>query len=169
MKRVIKVVLVAGIAATLGLMGLMQAAAQEPAVSVMRSFNPSSVPAGGGMVTVTVDITGLYGVGSVVETLPAGFTYVDGSVTPSDITPAEDGRKVSFPLVGESSFSYSVDTSTSSGGHEFSGELTYSIDKTKVAVDGETIVTVQTAQQPTVSVMRSFNPSSVPAGGGMVR
>ena len=117
---------------------------------------------------MTVEITGLYGVGSVVETLPAGFTYVDGSVTPSDITPGEDGRKVSFPLVGESSFSYSVDTSTSSGGHEFSGELTYSIDKTKVAVDGETIVTVQAAQQPTVSVMRSFNPSSVPAGGGMV-
>ena len=169
MKRVIKVVLVAGIVATLGLMGLMPAAAQQPAVSVMRSFNPSSVPAGGGMVTVTVEITGSYGVGSVVETLPAGFTYVDGSVTPSDITPAEDGRKVSFPLLGESSFSYSVDTSTSSDRHGFSGELTYGIDKTKVLVLGETIVTVQAAaQQPAVSVMRSFNPSSVPAGGGMV-
>ena len=60
-----------------------------------RSINPDSVPAGGGEVTVTVRINGAYGgIGSVKETLPAGFTYVDGSVTPSDVTPERDGQEV---------------------------------------------------------------------------
>ena len=50
--------------------------AQQPSVSVTRSINPDSVPAGGGVVTVTIGITGGYGVGSVVEKLPADFSYV---------------------------------------------------------------------------------------------
>ena len=46
MKRSLKVVLVAGIVAALGLMGIMQAAAQS-GVSATRSISPSPVPAGG--------------------------------------------------------------------------------------------------------------------------
>ena len=67
------------------------------------------------MVTVTIDINGNYGIGSVVEKLPPDFTYVPGSVTPSDITVDLDENTVTFPLVGESSFSYEVNTSISSG------------------------------------------------------
>ena len=76
MKRALKLVAVAGIAVGLGLMLLMQAAAQQ-AVTATRSFNPDSVPAGGGEVTVTIDIAGSYGVGSVTETLPTGFRLRD--------------------------------------------------------------------------------------------
>ena len=73
------------------------------------SITPGSVPASGGTVAVTVNIAGGYGIGSVVETLPAGgFEYVSGSVVPSDIMPTESGREVTFPLVGESSFTYDV-------------------------------------------------------------
>ena len=66
--------------------------AQESSVSVTRSINPDSVPAGGGVVTVTIDINGNYGIGSVVEKLPPDFTYVPGSVTPSDITVDDSGQ-----------------------------------------------------------------------------
>ena len=70
--------------------------AQQPSVSVTRSINPDSVPAGGGVVTVTIGINGSYGIGSVVEKLPADFSYVDGSVMPSDITVDVSGQDLTF-------------------------------------------------------------------------
>ena len=75
------------------------------------------MPAGGGEVTVTIDIAGSYGVGSVTETLPTGFSFVEtpGSVTPSDITPTVTDQQVSFALLGETSFSYKVDTAARTG------------------------------------------------------
>ena len=138
-------------------------------VSATRSIRPGSVPASGGTVTVTVNIVGSYGIGSVVETLPPadGFQYVSGSVMPSDITPTESGREVSFPLVGESSFTYDVTVTASPGRHPFSGALTYGVDKT-VAQIGETTVTVEEAAPATVSATRSIRPGSVPASGGTV-
>ena len=90
---------------------LTVAAAQQSGITVARAISPTSVPAAGGEATVTITIAGSYGVGSVVETLPAGFSYVEGSVRPSDLTAAVDGLKVSFPLVGETSFSYKVNAS----------------------------------------------------------
>ena len=144
--------------------------AQESSVTVNRSINPDSVPAGGGVVTVTIRINGTYGIGSVLEKLPSGFTYVSGSVTPSDITPESAGQDLTFSLVGESSFSYRVDTSISSGQHPFpsGSQLTYGIDKDTAPVVGESSVTVEQAQESSVTVNRSINPDSVPAGGGVV-
>ena len=169
MKRALKVALVAGIVAALGLVGLIQATAQQqPGITVTRAINPSSVPAAGGEVTVAVTITGYSGIGSVVETLPAGFSYVDGSVTPSDLTPAVDGRRLTFSLVGETSFSYGVKAPGSAGQHPFEGELIYGLDKTSVTVTGDTSLTVEAAQQPVITVERAINPNSVPAAGGQV-
>ena len=154
----------------LGLASTGLAQAQEPSVTVTRSINPDSVPAGGGVVTVTIRINGGYGVGSVVEKLPLDFTYVEGSVTPSDITLESAGQDLTFSLLGESSFSYDVDTSSSSGEHQFpsGSQLTYGIDKDVATVGGESSVTVEEAQEPSVTVTRSINPDSVPAGGGEV-
>ena len=144
--------------------------AQQSGVIVTRSINPDSVPAGGGVVTVTIGINGSYGIGSVVEKLPADFSYVSGSVMPSDITVDVSGQDLTFPLVGESSFSYRVNTSTSSGQHRFpsGSQLTYGVDRDTATVGGESSVTVEQAQQPSVSVTRSINPDSVSAGGGVV-
>ena len=144
--------------------------AQQPSVSVTRAISPDSVPAGGGEVTVTIRINGAYGIGSVVEKLPADFSYVPGSVTPSDITTEIAGQNVTFSLVGESSFSYRVNTSSSSGDHRFpsGSQLTYGVDKDTAPVVGESSVTVEQAQQPSVSVTRAISPDSVPAGGGVV-
>ena len=164
-KKTLLVVLLCVIAIGLASTGLAQASSH---VSVTRSISPSSVPAGGGEVTVEVEISGEYGIGSVEETLPAGFTYVDGSVMPSDITPERDGQKWSFPLVGETSFTYTVDTSSTAGPHRFSGTLTYGVGKTPVPVGCTSSVEVQQAQEPSVTVARSIQPDSVPAGGGVV-
>ena len=170
MKRELKLALVVGIVVALGLMGLMPAAAQQTDPTVTRSINPGSVPAGGGVVTVTISINGNYGIGSVVERLPADFSYVPGSVTPSDITTEIAGQNATFSLVGESSFSYRVNTSSSSGDHRFpsGSQLTYGVDKDTAPVRGESMVTVEQAQESSVTVTRSINPGSVPAGGGVV-
>ena len=167
-RKISLVVLLCVIALGLGSTGLAQA--QQPSVSVTRSINPDSVPAGGGVVTVTIGINGSYGIGSVVEKLPADFSYVSGSVMPSDITVDVSGQDLTFPLVGESSFSYRVNTSTSSGQHPFpsGSQLTYGFDRDTAPVGGESSVTVEQAQQPSVSVTRSINPDSVQAGGGVV-
>ena len=80
------------------------------------------------------------------------------------------GQDLTFSLVGESSFSYRVNTSTSSGQHQFpsGSQLTYGVDRDTAPVGGVSSVTVEQAQQPSVSVTRSINPDSVPAGGGGV-
>ena len=65
--------------------------------------------------TVTISNVGLAdGFGSVVETLPAGFSYVDNSAaspTPKaviDVEVSDDGLTVTFTLVGVDSFTYGV-------------------------------------------------------------
>ena len=70
-RKISLVVLLCVIAFGLGSTGLAQA--QDPASCVTRSINPDSVSAGGGVVTVTININGSYGIGSVVEKLPAGL------------------------------------------------------------------------------------------------
>ncbi len=165
--RIPLVALWCAIALVLVLMGPTQANAQQQGVSASRSISPSPVPAGGGEIRVTVNIAGAYGVGSVVETLPVGFVYIPGSVVPSDIAPTESGRELTFPLVGEQSFTYKVAVSASPGEHTFDGALTYGLDR-DVAEIGETTVTVEGAAATTVSASRSISPSSVPATGGTV-
>ena len=140
-------------------------------LSASRSFDTTGSVTAGGELEVTIDISGEYGgIGQVVETLPAGFSYVSGSsaLVLDDITVDDDGREmVPFSLVGETTFTYMV--AVSSGAmppHTFSGVFTYGIDKDTVNI-GESSVTVE---QPSTSLSasRSFNPSAVPAGGGTV-
>ena len=70
--------------------------------------------------TVTINNVGLPdGFGSVVETLPAGFSYVEDSAASTDanaiIDAAVDGQTVTFTLVGVDSFTYTVTASTTAG------------------------------------------------------
>ena len=171
MKIPFKLVLLAGIVVVLGLMGFQQvAAAQQSGITVTRIISPTSVPAGGGEVTVTINISGYNGIGAVEETLPSGFSYVDGSVMPSDLTPTRDGQKWTFFLIDETSFTYRVMTSASAGPHNFpsGSKLIYGADRTEVPVIGATLVTVAAAQQSGITVTRIISPTSVPAGGGEV-
>ena len=92
-------VLVAGVVA-LGVVWLLHLGHVEASShSATRSFAPASVPAGGELeVTITAsDYGGFWG---VAETLSDGFTYVEGSVAPSDVRVREDGLTVNFTLLG---------------------------------------------------------------------
>ena len=151
----------------IGTTTLMVEGTAPTGVSASRSISPSPVPAGGGEATVTINIAGYSGIGSVVETLPAGFSYVVGSVIPADLEPMVSGREVTFSLVGETSFTYRVTAPASPGSHEFSGVLAYGIDKTPVQI-GTTTLTVEGTAPTGVSASRSISPSPVPAGGGEV-
>ena len=81
---------------------------------------PASVEVGG---TVTVGISAAdYGaIGSVVETIPAEFTYVSSTLPDEQVI--VDGNIVTFNLMGESSFDYTVTASDTEGTYTFSGLL----------------------------------------------
>ena len=119
---------------------------------------PTGPVAQGEKFTVTITDTG-YGadraIGQVVETLPAGFSYVDGSATKvvghatkgvvRGTVDATDSRIVTFSVVSVESFTYEVmvGDSVGDGDHTFSG------------AGGDAIVTVEagddTATEPTAT------------------
>ena len=142
--------------------GASSVTVEQPSTSVSasRSFNPSAVPAGGGTVRVRVDVRNYENIGQVVETLPAGFSYVSGSsalvLDENDITEDASGRQmVPFSLVGETTFTYEVTTSSANGLYTFEGTLTYSIDKSTANVGG-----------PRIRVGPAPTPSTGSGGGG---
>jgi hypothetical protein len=116
---------------------------------------------------VVVTITAMnYGVlGAVVETLPAGFSYV--SSTLDDVE--EQGRNLTFALIGENeSFTYTVAASSVAGSHTFSGELTDD-QGMSYPVGGATGVTVEAAPDTgDPSATRSFSETSVGTGDEVV-
>ena len=117
-----------------------------------RTLSPMSLMQGG---NIRVTITAMdYGqLGAVVENLPAGFTYVDGSSTLPDVMVEDRGdgsRRLTFTLLAPDSgtFSYTVSTANASvGTHSFGGEL---IDdhRNSHGVGGDTRVTVQPREMP---------------------
>jgi len=89
----------------------------------------------------TVTITADHGddLAQVVETLPAGFSYVSASglSLPVDVS----GNTVTFYLTAETSFSYSVTASDTAGTYNFAGAINCK-DEAPVTVGGDTQVTV---------------------------
>ena len=114
------------VVAVVGLLGLIPVAAQA---GISRSL-PTGPVAPGDVVVVTINNVGLAdGFGDVVETLPAGFSYVDGSAasdTPNAaIGAVVSGLTVTFTVVGVDSFTYevTVGSGVADGPHTFSGVL----------------------------------------------
>lgn len=75
--------------------------------------------AAGAEVTVTIALEGLGGFGQVTETLPAGFAYVSSSLADEQVESA-DGT-VTFTILGEDSFTYTVTASDMDGDNALSG------------------------------------------------
>ncbi len=88
----------------------VQAAAA--AHTATRSLDDSRVDAGA-EVTVTIELEGLGGFGQVTETLPEGFAYVSSSLADEQVEMA-DGT-LTFTLLGENSFTYTVTASDMDG------------------------------------------------------
>lgn len=151
------------------------AASQHPE----RTFSPASV-APGGEVEVTLTRTGLgAGVGQVRETLPAGFTYVAGSVAVADAAPAPragvsvdarttQGQVVSFNVAVADSIKYKVMVadSVADGPHEFTGQVLGLAGQQDIAANS---VTVATGATPDPSPSPSPSPSPTTPAAGLNR
>ncbi len=118
------------VAAVVGLVGLF--ALNSPVTAqqaIERSFSSNQVSAGD-VLTVTISNLGL-GAGtpaSLEETIPDGFTFLDGEtvVTPGIVSGAIDGRIITFTLLGGDTLTYklSVDSNAVARRTHFAGTLT---------------------------------------------
>ena len=88
--------------------------------SAVRSFSQPWAPPGGRLV-VTIAATNYGGFGQVEETLPEGFSYTGSSLSEGSVT--VDGQTVSFVLLGDGSFTYTVGVPDVEGAYTFSGVL----------------------------------------------
>ena len=86
-----------------------------------------------GEIAVTIAAAGYGPAAQIVETLPEGFTYVSTDL-PGGATGA-DGQSVTFVILGEDSFSYTVSAPADTGVYAFSGTLS-DIDQTEIAIGG---------------------------------
>ncbi len=136
-RKVLVATLVAAITAALGLFGTAPVTAQGSA-GATRSFSPAAV-APGGQVTVTINPANYGSRGTVIETLPQGFSYVSSSLGSGRVNVRS--RQVTFTLQGDTSFTYTVTAASGTGPHTFSGTLTDS-DGNDHVVGGADTVTV---------------------------
>ena len=133
-----------------------------PGATASRSFSPASA-APGAQVVVTISAANYGFGGRIVETLPPGWSYE--SSNPAGATFEANDRTVTFTLVDETFFEYTVTASSTSGSHDFSGVLVDS-DLNELQIGGASSVTVQATSGATAS--RSFSPASVAPGAEVV-
>ena len=121
-----------------------------PTFSATRSFDPKSLPAEGGSVTVTITPVMYGGFGLVEETLPAGFIYVSSSLTEDDVSVDTSGTRhiVSFTLVSATfDFSYVVNAPPADAVLSFTGVFR-NADREQVTIGGDSQITVGTPPAP---------------------
>ena len=97
--------------------------------------------------------------GTVIETLPDGFSYVplSSNLETDDSQVRISGQEVTFVLIGgDESFTYEVTASTTAGSYSFSGQLS-GLDGS-AAVRGDSSVTVG------ATATRTFNRTTVAPG-----
>ena len=151
MLRVISLLL-ALVLATIGAGTLAASPALEASShSAARSFSQPWAPPGGRL-EVTITTTNYGGFGQVEETLPEGFSYTGSSLSEGSVT--VDGQTVSFVLLGDGSFTYTVDVSDVEGAYTISGVL-------KDASREETVI--GGASQVLVGPEPTATPTSEPA------
>jgi hypothetical protein len=109
----------------------------EPSPTASRSFLETSVVPGGN-VEVTITAAGYGFGGQIMETLPGGFTYV--SSDPAGATFDSADRTVSFTLVDETVFKYTVTVPDVAGSYSFEGILRDS-DLNSHTIGGDSSVT----------------------------
>ena len=177
--RVLALLVIAAVAGAAGLLIVSTVlATQHPE----RSFSPASVSPGTDReVVVTITRVGAAdGFAQVVETLPAGFTFKDGSAEVADASPhaksgasaTVSGQVVTLAVVAANSVRYTVEVAddVASGSHEFTGtlnKLTGDTPITNTIMVTTTPVTVTPtpttpAPDPVTGPSRSFSPPVLP-------
>ena len=105
--------------------------------SAVRSFSaPWVLP--GDPLEVTIAVSDYGAFGQVVETLPEGFAYVGSDLPEASVA---EGRTVSFILIGDEEFTYTVTAPSVEGSYAFSGILQDS-NRVEEAVGGDSSVRV---------------------------
>ena len=111
------------------LLALILCAAPASAGSAERIL-PSSINANE-VFQVTVNVADYGAAGQVLEKLPEGFTYISSTLPERAVT--VNGSKVSFLLMTEKSFSYTLKAPSSAGTYQFAG-IFRDINKTEFPV-----------------------------------
>lgn len=101
------------------LLALTLYTAPASAVSAYRTIQSPVGP--GAEFPVTVNVDGYGAAGQVLEKLPAGFTFVRSTLPERAVT--VNGDEVSFLLMGEKSFTYTLKAPASTGTYKFTGIL----------------------------------------------
>ena len=154
MKALALLVVAAAALVVLELLLVSPVDAQTPRAS--RSFAaPSVVP--GGRLEVRVNAAGFGPFGQVVETLPAGFSYVGSTL--SDDAVEVQGQTVKFILFGVDRFSYTVTAPNQEGSHTFYGALT---DAQKVERPVAGTSRIRVGPDPTPTPTRTATPTPEP-------
>ena len=156
MLRVISLLLALALA-TIGAGTLAPSSALEASShSAVRSFSqPWAMP--GGRLVVTITATNYGGFGQVEETLPEGFSYTGSSLSEGSVT--VDRQTVSFVLLGDGSFTYTVDVPGEEGDYAFSGILK-DANREEMVVGGASQVLV--GPEPTATPTSEPTPTPVP-------
>ena len=156
-RKALPLLVIVAVAGMLGLLALSLVTAQEAGLS--RSL-PADPVAPDDEFAVTINNVGLAdGFGSVVETLPAGFSYVADSAASStanaviDGEVSDDGRTVTFTLVAVDSFTYKVTAGpdVADGPHTFSGVLAKLSGDETIADSTVTVEAGATTAPPTAT------------------
>ena len=153
--KALPLLVIVAVAGMIGLVGLGLVAAQQADLS--RSL-PAGPVAPDDEFTVTINNVGLAdGFGSVVETLPAGFSYVDDSAASTDANAVIDavvnGQTVTFTVVGVDSLTYkvTVGSDVADGPHTFSGVLKKLSSDDTIADSTVTVEAGTTTTRPTAT------------------
>ena len=171
-RKALPLLVIVAVAGMIGLLALSLVTAQEAGVS--RSL-PADPVAPDDEFIVTINNVGLAdGFGSVVETLPAGFSYgttlPPASEVPTRLLTLRSMRSqtVTFTVVGVDSFTYmvTVGSDVADGPHTFSGVLEKLSGDDTIA---DSTVTVEAGAMPEPSPEPSPDPSPEPTPGGLSR
>ena len=110
--------------------------------------------------TVNIVATGYGAIGSVVETIPDGFTYIGSTLPDTQVVVVTD-NEIRFNLMGESGFDYTVTASSSENTYAFSGIIKDDY-LNEFDVGGDTSIAVETTVQGSASAVRTLPPSVEP-------
>jgi len=114
---------------------------------------------------VTISVADYGAAGQVLEKIPAGFTYISSTLPEEAVT--VNGNKISFLLINDKSFSYTLKAPESSGTYQFVGILR-DINKAEFSVlpASSSIKVVSTSGSSGGGSHKSSSSSSSSGGAG---
>ena len=107
---------------------------------------PAEPVSAGEFFTVRIEAQGYDTFGKVIETLPEGFTYMTSTLDPRAVKIYEATNTVTFTLISETSFTYTVRTPDTEGTYTFNGILV-DVSKNEYEVSGDAEIVIVEADE----------------------